>query len=128
MKIYVFGNLLLKKDNLPLRILPKLQKVFPQISFQVVDPNENFPPHNEKEIIILDTVIGIAEPKIYNFEDLQEIKKSPVSPHDYDLLMHLLLLKKLKKIDRVKIIGLPQKYNNNNLIKCFELIKKIIST
>ena len=107
MKIYVFGNPLVKEDNLPLKILPKLKKIFSQIKFKVVDPNENFPPRNEKKLIILDTVQGLKQPKIIKLTDLQELKKTPNSTHDYDLGMHLLLLKKLKKIKSVKIIGLP---------------------
>ena len=107
MKIYVFGNPLVKEDSLPLKILPKLKKIFSQIKFKVVDPNENFPPRNEKKLIILDTVQGLKQPKIIKLTDLQELKKTPNSTHDYDLGMHLLLLKKLKKIKSVKIIGLP---------------------
>src|SRR3989344_8082451 len=104
MKIYVFGNPLVKEDSLPLKILPKLKKIFSQIKFKVVDPNENFPPRNEKKLIVLDTVQGLKQPKIIKLTDLQELKKTPNSTHDYDLGMHLLLLKKLKKIKSVKII------------------------
>lgn len=107
MRIYVFGNPYLKADSLPLKILTDLEQAFPQIKFEVVDPNENFPPEREKDLIILDTVKGIKKPKIFGLNDLQEIQKSPNSPHDYDLGMHLLLLKKLKRIASVKIIGIP---------------------
>lgn len=107
MKIYVFGNPLVKKDSIPLLILPELKKSFPKIQFIVSDPNENFPPTKETELIILDTVIGIKKPMILSLTDFQDRKSTPVSPHDYDLLFHLLLLKKLKKIKEVKIIGVP---------------------
>lgn len=107
MKIYVFGNLLVKEDSAALKILPQLKKLFPQITFKVVDPNENFPPKNERQLIILDTVIGIEEPMVLDLSDFKRKRRMPISPHDYDLLVHLLLLKKMEKIDRVKIIGLP---------------------
>lgn len=107
MKIYVFGNPLIKEDSVPLSILPDLKKRFPQIEFKVVDPNENFPPKAEKQLILLDTVKGIRHPKLINLSDLESTGSTPISPHDYDLLFHLLLLKKLKKIDDVKIIGVP---------------------
>jgi Ni,Fe-hydrogenase maturation factor len=107
MKIYIFGNPLVKEDSLPLKILPKLKSLFPQIKFETVDPNENFPPKDEKNLIILDTVIGVKKPTIFNLDDFEKGGRTPMSPHDYDLLMHLLLLKKMKKIDKVKIIGLP---------------------
>lgn len=109
MKIYVFGNLLVAEDSLPLHILPQLKKQFPDIHFVVVDPNENFPPEGERDLIILDTVKGISEVTLLDYSDLAKIEKSPISPHDYDLLLHLLLLKKMGKINMVKIIGIPQK-------------------
>ncbi len=109
MKIYIFGNPLVKEDSLPLRILPTLKKLFPRIEFIIADPNENFPPKSEKDLIILDTVKGIKEPMILNLDDLADIKSTPISPHDYDLLFHLLLLKKTKKLNHVKIIGVPEK-------------------
>jgi len=108
MKIYVFGNPLVKEDSLPLKILPELKKVFPQVKFEVVDPNENFPPKKEKNLIILDTIIGIKNPVILNLDDFEGHKKTPISPHDYDLLFHLLLLKKLGKVNKTRIIGVPK--------------------
>ena len=107
MKIYVFGNPLVEEDSLPLRLLPQLQKKFPDIDFMVVDPNENFPPGGERDLIILDTVKGISGVSLLDYSNLALIEKSPISPHDYDLLLHLLLLKKMGRIDTVKIIGFP---------------------
>jgi len=108
MKVYVFGNPLLKSDSLPLKILPRLKKILPSIDFQVTDPNENFPPQKEKNLIILDTVFGIKKPTIFDLDDLlNNREKTPISPHDYDLLTHLLLLKKLKRVEKVIIIGIP---------------------
>lgn len=55
LKIYVFGNQLLDFDNQPFKLLPYLKKHFPFVNFVLADPNENFPPKNEKNLIILDT-------------------------------------------------------------------------
>ncbi|OGK16928.1 hypothetical protein A2774_00325 [Candidatus Roizmanbacteria bacterium RIFCSPHIGHO2_01_FULL_39_12c] len=107
MKIYVFGNSMVKEDNLGIKIIPELKKFYPEISFEIVDPNENFPPENEKNLTVIDTVEGLKKPKLFTLADLREFQKTPNSPHDYDLGMHLLLLKKLKKIDTVNIIGAP---------------------
>lgn len=123
MKIYVFGNPLLKEDSRPLRLINQLKKIFPKVEFLIADPNENFPPKNEKELVILDTVAGIKKPTILDLKDLDQMKKAPVSPHDYDLLMHLLLLKKIKKISKAKIIGVPFK-KNFSLLTLKKLIKK----
>lgn len=128
MKIYVFGNPLVEEDSLPLKLIPELKKKFPKIQFVVADPNENFPPEGEKDLIILDTVEGIKEPVLLNLDDLREIRQSPISPHDYDLLFHLLLLKKRKKINRVSIIGLPLFRGRIKVVKYVKQIGEIIST
>jgi len=126
LKIYVLGNLLVEKDSLPLQLVPKLKEVFPRVEFVIVDPNENFPPPGEKDLVILDTVLGINEPKILNLTDFDNYKKTPISPHDYDLLIHLLLLKKMNKINNVKIIGvLPNKSIKTALKSVINLINKI---
>ena len=115
MKVYVFGNPLLKNDSLPLKILPRLKKTLSLINFEIVDPNENFPPEKEKYLIILDTVFGIKKPMVLDLDDPSlsfDRKKTMISPHDYDLLFHLLLLKKLKRINKVIIIGVPNLVND----------------
>lgn len=109
-KIYVFGNPLVEIDFIPLKIVEKLKDEFPDLVFEAVDPNENFPPDGEKDLTILDTVMGIKEPTLLDLNDFDRPggrKKTPISPHDYDLLLHLLLLRKMRKIRNVKIIGVP---------------------
>ena len=125
MKLYVFGNELIEEDSQAIKLIPRLKKEFPAIRFCSSDPNENFPPENEKNLIILDTVKGIKKPKIFSLDDLEKINKSPSSPHDYDLGMHLLLLKKLNKIESVKIIGLPFRHDRDEIHKSRNLIKSI---
>lgn len=124
MRIYVFGNMLIKEDNSPLLMVSILQQKFPHIQFIAVDPNENFPPETEKNVIIIDTVSGISTTLFLDFSDLKNIEKTPVSPHDYDLLLHLLLLKKIGKIDSVRIIGVPL---GANIKKEITEVQRIIS-
>lgn len=126
MKIYVFGNPLVKEDSISLQLLPHLKKSFPQINFLVVDPNENFPSENEKSLIILDTVMGIKKPTLLEIKGFEEKKKNPTSQHDYDLLLHLLLLKKMKKIESAKIIGIPPNFKGRTLL--VEHVNNLIST
>ncbi len=105
MKVYVCGNELVKKDRLPLKLLPKLRRDFPHVTFLEVDPNENFIP--EGDCLIIDSVKGIQDVQLFhNLEDFSVT--TSVTPHDYDLGLHLRLLLKLGKIHRVKIIAVPQ--------------------
>ncbi len=125
-KVYIVGNSTLRQDSLPLQMVDSLKKALPKVEFVIVDPNENFPPPGEKDLVILDTVLGIKEPKILNLTDFENYKKTPISPHDYDLLIHLLLLKKMNKINNVKIIGvLPNKSIKTVLESVINLINKI---
>lgn len=122
--IYVLGNPLLKKDNLPLKILPLLIKLFPSLSFEIYDPTEEIKVIRQKELVFLDTVAGII--KVTLFNNLDYFKLSPrVSAHDFDLPIQIGLLKKLRKINKVIIIGVPQ---NGNLVKIIEDIRFYLST
>ena len=104
MKIYVVGNPLLSEDSIPLKLLPKLRKAFPREHFEEADPNENFIP--EEGSIIIDTIQGIDNVRWFDNLAVFQTTNS-VSPHDYDLGFHLLLLFKLKKIRAVRILGIP---------------------
>lgn len=106
MKILVFGNNLVKKDSLPLKLIPSLKKLFPSIEFIECDGIENLDEYG-KRLFILDTVEGIKEPCIIHLKDIQ--KHKVLSMHDCDLGFNLLLLKKIGKIDDAVIIGVPMK-------------------
>lgn len=106
-KILVVGNPLLKNDSLPLKILPKLKKVFQEIEFKEIDPSEDFQLEG-KNLLIIDSAKGIG--KVVLLEDLAKICNGKIfSLHDFDLGMTLKLLKKANLIESVKIICIPWK-------------------
>ncbi|KKS29791.1 MAG: hypothetical protein UV60_C0004G0038 [Parcubacteria group bacterium GW2011_GWA2_43_11] len=100
-------------DSLPIRLLPKLRELFPEVTFIVLDPNEEW--GVEKDMIIIDTVIGIE--KVTVFENLEAFSKTPrVTCHDFDAYTNLQFLKKLDKIDSTYIIGIPVGIPEDRLI------------
>lgn len=102
--VYAFGNPDLAADALPLRLLPELRERFPDIVFQTLDPNEEW--GIPDPFILIDTVIGI--PGVRVFHSLDEFAAAPtVSVHDFDALFNLRYLKKLGKLKRVVVIGVP---------------------
>lgn len=114
MTIYLFGNPDFKIDSLPIRILPQLKKNLPRIDFQVKDPNEEW--GIPEELVIIDTVLGIE--KVQIFTDLTKFSATQhISLHDFDLATQLLYLKKLKKIRKIKIIGIPPLINRSEAVK-----------
>ena len=104
MKILVFGNADLEMDSVPLKILPSLKKEFPKDIFEIKDPNEEL--DIGPDSIIIDTVVGIE--KIEVFTEIEKFSRSPrITMHDFDLATQLKYLKKLGKLPKLKIIGVP---------------------
>lgn len=123
--IFVAGNPLVGNDSLPVKLISKLQKQFPDYDFVHWDPTEEIPISKNRELIIIDTVAGIKKVTIIN--DLNHIILSPrVSLHDYDLPIQLGLLKKLKKINKFIIIGIPEFYKPDETLKEIRNILKTI--
>ncbi|MFH7880670.1 MAG: hypothetical protein QXI09_01535 [Candidatus Aenigmatarchaeota archaeon] len=113
MKIYVFGNPLVKKDSLAVKLSKKLKKVFPQIDFEEFDVVEDL---KEENLVIMDVAEGIEKVEIIEDLDLLENRKI-YSLHDYDLSYELKLLKKIGKIKNVKIIAIPFNLNEEEALK-----------
>ncbi len=114
MKIFVFGNQRVKRDSLPLRILPKLRQRFPKIQFIKADPTELL--DYRGDVWILDTAEGINDIVVINdFNKLNLPKR--FSAHDYDLAMDLSLIKRLGKVDKIRIIALPMGMKEEKAIK-----------
>ncbi len=117
--IYCVGNLLLKEDNTPIKIMGKLQKQFPDIEFKELDPTEDIP---EGTLTIIDTVVGIYDVKIIDDLDIIVSDKA-YSLHDFDLGINLKLMKKAGKLDKVQVIGVPQDMTEE---KALEEISKLL--
>ncbi|MBS3077348.1 hypothetical protein J4233_03685 [Candidatus Pacearchaeota archaeon] len=123
--IYILGNPNFEQDSLPLRLLPKLQSSLPNFQFIHLDPTENLP--EESHLVLIDTVLGLKEVKTLSENDLNKIQSSPnYSLHDFDLSFSLKLMKKLNKIQKVTIIGVPSDYEENKALKEIkEIVNKI---
>jgi len=105
MKILIFGNPLVPQDSLAINLIPKLQEQFPSKEFLHLDPTENLEQYG-KHLTIIDVVHGIKEPIIITNPDKLSTQKIS-SMHDFDLTYNLKLLIQAKKIQTVKILGLP---------------------
>jgi Ni,Fe-hydrogenase maturation factor len=104
--IYVLGNSACSEDTLPVLLLPRLVSELPDFRFIHLDPTENLP--EEEHLILIDTIFGIDSVRV--LYDLDKIENSPqYSLHDFDLGFQLKLMKKLGKIGKVTIIGVPEK-------------------
>ena len=139
-KIFVFGNLDLLEDSLPLRILSQLREKFPEIDFVTVDPNEDWdlpsqcrnclPVEDARSqlcpgITIIDTAVGIKDVTV--FDGLEKFSAPPrVGMHDFDALTNLRLLWKLGKIKKIKIIATPPDMGESKAAeKITEILEKM---
>lgn len=119
MTIFVFGNPDLQEDSLPLRILPKLQEKFPDIQFEVKDPNEEW--DVPEELIVFDTVMGIDGVKV--MDDIKTFSAAPrVSMHDFDALTNIRYLIKLGKIKKIKVIGISPSMNESDALEAVSAV------
>lgn len=124
-RVLVLGNPIEKLDSPAVNLIPRLKKTFPCINFVHFDPTEELPQNTiNKDLIIIDTVIGLKN--VTKFNGLNYWALSPrVTAHDFDLPLHLGILKKLRKIKKIIIIGIPAKEGKKEIIKG---IKKILDS
>ena len=124
MKFYIFGNPLIREDSLTLKLIKKLKKEFPSLQFKEFDTVEDL--EFENELNIIDTVKGIKKVKL--IENIDKIVTNKIySLHDFDLGYNLKLLKKLKMIDKVRIIGIPPSMKEKEAFKCLKKLIKSLS-
>ena len=120
MKILVFGNPTIENDSLPIKLLPKLKQKFPNIIFQEIDPTEGLEDQG-KDLTIIDTVEGID--KVMIITDFNQLQSNKLfSMHDFDLAYNLKILKKIGKIDTIKIIGITMDINEDEAMDQIQLI------
>lgn len=123
MTVWVFGNPDLPADALPIRLLPELRRRYPEHTFVIQDPLEEWdvPQH----LCILDTVKGISA--VTEFNTLDVFADSPrVTMHDYDLGTTLKWLRKLGKLPHVRIIGIPPNAEEAKTLRDLEPILKAL--
>lgn len=108
MKVYVFGNEDIPEDSAAVNTAKLLQKDLPEIEFVFVKPNEDLPFLGETKFVVMDTVEGLEEVKMFELGENASVALPPrFSAHDYDLNFQLKYLKKLGKIGKVRVVGLP---------------------
>jgi Ni,Fe-hydrogenase maturation factor len=110
MKVYVFGNEDLPEDRRALEVAKKLDGKVKEVEFVSVKPNEDVPFIDEKFVVILDAIEGIKNVIEVHDNELDKLILPPRSSvHDFDLGFQLKYLKKIGKIGKVTIVGLPMK-------------------
>lgn len=127
MKVYVFGNKDVGGDVVALEAANKLEGEVKDVEFVVVNPNEDLPFAEENGVVIMDAVHGIEKITLIDESDLDRLKTdNSVSVHDYDLGFQLKYLKKLGKLKKISIIGLPQN-REIDYLRIQSILRKLVA-
>jgi Ni,Fe-hydrogenase maturation factor len=106
-KVFVFGNPLVEKDALALRVAEMLKGRIVGVEFEAIESLDDV--ESEGKLFVMDVALGIE--KVMAIEDLDAlVAKQPVSLHDFGLAFELRLLKKLGRVGRATIIAIPGGY------------------
>jgi Ni,Fe-hydrogenase maturation factor len=127
MNVYVFGNEYVADDNRAIEIASELEDTVEGISFVLVDPNEDVPFVGEPQVVILDTVQKIQHVELVEGDGLDGLILSPRgSVHDFDLAFQLRYLRKLGKLGKVTIIGIPQE-GEVDYLRLKSILRKLVA-
>jgi Ni,Fe-hydrogenase maturation factor len=119
--VLCYGNEFIKEDCLAKEIADEIS--IPDVEFIKSDSLNDVICNKDCNVFILDVVRNSN--KVIMINDIDQLKEHKlVSLHDFDLAFFLKLMKGLGNIHEVKIIGIPQKGDKNEII--YE-IKEIVT-
>ena len=127
MIVYTFGNQDNKTDNRGLKVAKELEVVYSSVTFKLVNPNEDLPFVDGEDVVIMDVVEGLIRPELIRDSQVQKILTPPRSTvHDFDLGFQLAYLKKLGRLGKLTIIGLPMS-DKLNYARIHSIFKKLVA-
>lgn len=123
--IHIFGNPDLPEDALPVHLLPRLQADFPDIRFQLSDPEELDVPAEGEDFTAIDTVDGLRDVREIGVDEIAA-QKARSTTHDFDFASWLLLVRKLRPGLTVRLIGIPMGIDEKEAFeRLIPLIKRL---
>lgn len=123
MRIYCFGNEAIEEDSMAKKACKDLE--IEGVDFVLCDSAEELLDKEHKDQIVIVDVVKFLD-KVTLFEGIDQLKEHKlISGHDFDLGFQLKLLKAIGELKKVKIIGVPQE---GDVEEIKENIKRIISS
>ena len=127
MNVYVFGNEYVAEDKRAIEVARELEGAIEGISFVFVNPNDDVPFVDQRLSVILDTVEGIQDVALVEGDRIDGLVLSPCgSVHDFDLGFQLRYLRKLGKLGKVTIIGIPQE-GEVDYLRIKSILRKLVA-
>ena len=106
--IFVFGSDILPEDKIAWDVANHIVKNKLAKNFEFILSNnpEEIIEFKEKHIFILDVVKGIKD--ICIIDDIERLEERNINTlHDFGLSFYLKLLKEIKEINKITIVGIP---------------------
>lgn len=122
MKVLVFGNPIAKIDSAAVKIAALLDGKLPGVQFVRFDAAEDLEKEGS-ELVILDAVVGLSRPRSIGLEELE--LTAPLSLHGFDLGWTLVLLRKMGRVKKATIIGVPAR---KPVKESLQEVKKLLET
>lgn len=127
MKVYIFGNEDLEFDNKAIKIAKALENTLEHCDFIYIKPNQDLPFVCEEEVVIMDTIEGIDDITLINDDQIQDISlEKRTTAHDFDLGFQLKYLKKIGKLGKITIIGLPMA-RDIDYLRIQSILRKLVA-
>jgi Ni,Fe-hydrogenase maturation factor len=127
MNVYVFGNEYVAEDKRAIEVARELEGAIEGISFVFVNPDDDVPFVDQRLAVILDTVEGIQDVALVEGDRIDGLVLSPRgSVHDFDLGFQLRYLRKLGKLGKVTIIGIPQE-GEVDYLRIKSILRKLVA-
>ena len=127
LNVYVFGNENLDFDSNALSVVNGIGEGLAGVEFVIVNPNEDLPFAGGQDVVIMDVVEGLTEVKLIENDELEKVILPPrTTTHDFDLGFQLKYLKKLGKLGKVTLIGLPMR-GEINYNRIHSIFKKLVA-
>ncbi len=114
MKILYFGNYYFKEDRAAIDAVSRIKDKL-NLDFIYCRTPESILDYMEDDIVVLDVAKNIENVSEVNIDDLET--KGLNTLHDFDIAFFLKVLKKIGKRTKVKIIAIPDKNCDKELVE-----------
>ncbi len=123
----MFGNKDVDFDDKAFLVAKKLMDDLPEVEWTTLKPNEDLPFTSGQDVVMMDVVEGLKEITLICNDEIEKIILPPRSTaHDFDLGFQLKYLKKLGRLGKVAIIGLPMT-GRINYNRIHSILRKLVA-
>jgi len=103
-KVFFFGS---PNDTLAWEVADRIGSLAGFEFIKSQNPDDIINLKDANGVIVIDSARGIMEPKILSIESFSD--RNIVTSHDLDVGLVLALMKKINRVDNIKVIGIPLK-------------------